>query len=94
MGGRYSVLSEVGIIPAYLMGINIIKLRKKIENVLVRVKKLLKDNSIKMAELLITKKNNNLIFLNYVPELEKFLWCQQLIAESLGKKNKASCAYF
>ena len=26
--------------------------------------------------------------LNYTPELEKFLfWCQQLIAESLGKKN-------
>ncbi len=32
---------------------------------------------------------NNLIFLNYSPQLEQFLfWCQQLIAESLGKKNK------
>ena len=31
----------------------------------------------------------NIIFLNYIPELEKFLfWCQQLIAESLGKKGK------
>ena len=31
----------------------------------------------------------NLVFLNYVPELENFLyWCQQLIAESLGKKGK------
>ena len=90
IGGRYSVLSEVGIIPAYLMGINIIKLRKKIRECFSKSKKaFLKDNSIKMAELLITKKNNNLIFLNYVPELEKFLyWCQQLIAESLGKKNK------
>ena len=30
-----------------------------------------------------------MVFLNYTPELEKFLdWCQQLIAESLGKKNK------
>ena len=29
-----------------------------------------------------------MIFLNYFPELEKFLfWCQQLVAESLGKKN-------
>ena len=36
-----------------------------------------------------SKKKNNIIFLNYSPELEKFLfWCQQLIAESLGKKNK------
>ena len=34
------------------------------------------------------EKMNNLIFLNYSPELEKFLfWCQQLIAESLGKKG-------
>ena len=31
---------------------------------------------------------NNLIFLNYSSNLEKFLfWCQQLIAESLGKKG-------
>ena len=30
-----------------------------------------------------------LIFLNYSPQIEKFLfWCQQLIAESLGKKGK------
>ena len=27
IGGRYSVLSEVGIIPAYLMGVNIFRLR-------------------------------------------------------------------
>ena len=31
IGGRYSVLSEVGIIPAYLMGINIFKLRSEID---------------------------------------------------------------
>ena len=31
----------------------------------------------------------HIIFLNYAPELEKFLfWCQQLLAESLGKDNK------
>ena len=42
-----------------------------------------------MAKLMNSKKYNNLIFLNYFPQLEKFLyWCQQLIAESLGKKNK------
>ena len=34
------------------------------------------------------KKLNNLIFLNYSPKFEKFLfWCQQLVAESLGKKQ-------
>ena len=90
VGGRYSVLSEVGIVPAYLMGVNITNLRKKIRDCLNKSNKVfLKYNSIKMAELLIFKRNNNLIFLNYVPELEKFLyWCQQLIAESLGKRDK------
>jgi len=90
IGGRYSVLSEVGIIPAYLMGVNILKLRSDIQKFL-RNKEMsfLKDSSIKLACLLSLKKINNLIFLCYSPELEKFLfWCQQLIAESLGKNNK------
>lgn len=90
VGGRFSVLSEVGIIPAYLMGINIYKLRKNIKAHLVRKKKfLLKNSSIELANLLNLKKLNNLIFLNYSSELEHFLfWCQQLVAESLGKKNR------
>ena len=90
IGGRYSVLSEVGIIPAYLMGINITKIRSKILDCLKNSNKLfLKDNTIKLATLMRSKKFNNLVFLNYFPELEKFLyWCQQLIAESLGKKNQ------
>ncbi len=90
IGGRYSVLSEVGIIPAYLMGVNIFKLRSKIQECLKKDNKnFLKKNSIKLANLINSKKCNNLIFLNYASELEKFIyWCQQLIAESLGKKNK------
>ena len=90
IGGRYSVLSEVGLIPAFLMGINIIKLRSKTLNWLNdKNKMLLKKSSINLANFMNSKKNNNLIFLNYSPELEKFLfWCQQLIAESLGKTNK------
>ena len=90
IGGRYSVLSEVGIIPAYLMGVNILKLRTGIIKFL-KSKKMtfLKDSTTKLAYLLNSKKINNLIFLCYSPEIEKFLfWCQQLIAESLGKKNK------
>ena len=90
IGGRYSVLSEVGIIPAYLMGINILKLRSNNLKFLNGKEMLyLKDSAIKLANLLNSKKINNLIFLCYSQELEKFLfWCQQLIAESLGKKNK------
>ncbi len=90
IGGRYSVLSEVGIIPSYLMGINISKLRGNLKKFLKNKEKLfLKNSSVKLACLLSSKKINNLIFLNYIPELEKFLfWCQQLIAESLGKKGR------
>ena len=90
IGGRFSVLSEVGILPAYLMGVNILKLRSGILKFLKGKKMLfLKDSTTKLAYLLNTKKINNLIFLCYSPELEKFLfWSQQLIAESLGKKNK------
>jgi glucose-6-phosphate isomerase len=90
IGGRYSVLSEVGIIPAYLMGINVLKLRSSILKFLRNKEMLfLKDSSTKLAYLLNSKKINNLIFLCYSPELRKFIfWCQQLIAESLGKKNK------
>jgi len=90
IGGRYSVLSEVGLIPAYIMGLNIDKLRSKIQDCLKeKNKNFIKRSSIKLANLMKSKKYNNLIFLNYSPELEKFLyWSQQLIAESLGKKNK------
>jgi len=89
IGGRYSVLSEVGIIPAILMGLNGVKLRKNVEKYInLKSKKSLKKVLIPIANLLKKKKMNNLIFLNYSPKLEKFLfWCQQLIAESLGKKG-------
>ena len=91
IGGRYSVLSEVGIVPAYIMGLNIIKLRKNIRIHLIKKeeKVILKDSTIKLANILFQKKISNLIFLNYSPELVKLLeWTQQLIAESLGKKGK------
>ena len=90
IGGRFSVLSEVGVIPAYLMGINIAKLRSHLAHFLQEKNKFfLKESSVKLSTFMDTKKKNNLIFLNYIPELNKFLlWNQQLIAESLGKKNK------
>ena len=89
VGGRYSVLSETGVIPAYLMGLNIEKLRSNTQKFLKGKNKIiLKNNVIKLASFMSSKKFNNLIFLNYIPQLEKFLyWCQQLIAESLGKNK-------
>ena len=90
IGGRYSVLSEVGLVPAYLMGININRLRGNILNHFkTNNKNFLKDSSIKLANLLKGNIIKNVIFCNYAPKLEKFLyWNQQLIAESLGKQGK------
>jgi glucose-6-phosphate isomerase len=72
------------------MGKNIYKLRSEIRLFLKgKLALILKDSSIKLASIL--KKNfiHDLILVSYIPEIEKFLyWCQQLIAESLGKKNK------
>ena len=89
IGGRNSVLSEVGIVPAFLMGLDILQIRRNIRKYIsFKEKGFLKDSVIKLACILKEKKLNNLIFLNYCPELEKFLyWCQQLVAESLGKNN-------
>lgn len=89
IGGRYSVLSEIGIVPAFLMGLDILQIRRNIRKYIsFKEKGFLKDSVIKLACILKDKKLNNLIFLNYCPELEKFLyWCQQLVAESLGKNN-------
>ena len=53
IGGRYSVLSETGIIPSYLMGINTLKLRSELLSILKEKNKfLLKDCTLKLASIL------------------------------------------
>lgn len=57
LGGRYSVLSEVGIIPSFLMGINIIKLRSNLKKYLKDKNKLfLKKSSLALSEIINKKK--------------------------------------
>ncbi len=89
IGGRYSVLSEVGMLPAELMGLKpenfkrfnyLIKNKNFIDNLLRNV------NSIYYF---IKQKKFNSIIINYDEKSESiFNWYQQLVAESLGKKNK------
>ena len=90
IGGRYSVLSEVGMIPAYFMGLKINHFRKNLLDFFKSKEKiLLIDNVIKLSDMYRHRKINSIILLNYAPEANEFLyWCQQLIAESLGKKGK------
>ena len=90
IGGRFSVLSEVGMLPAFLMGLSIKRIRN---NLLIPLENsninFLIKNTIKLSTLLENRKINNLVFCNFIPELDGFLsWSQQLIAESLGKNGK------
>ena len=88
IGGRYSVLSEVGMLPAQLMGLNPKKFRQF--NSLIKNKNFLNlliqnTNSI----LYFAKKKFNSVILNYDSKSDYlFQWYQQLVAESLGKKGK------
>ena len=90
IGGRYSILSEVGMVPAYFMGLKTNHFRRNLLNIFKSKKKeLLINNIIKLSHIYRFKKINSIILLNYAPEVNDFLyWSQQLIAESLGKKGK------
>ena len=89
IGGRYSVLSEVGMFPAALMGLNINKFKN--------LKKLLKNKSFVSSLIrnvasiysLNERGVKNSVILNYDSSLKDLsYWYQQLFAESLGKNGK------
>ena len=88
IGGRYSVLSEVGMLPAELMGLSSNKFRQL--NNLIKNKKFINELIINVNNTLhfLKKKKFNSIILNYDVSSESlFKWYQQLMAESLGKKG-------
>jgi glucose-6-phosphate isomerase len=89
IGGRYSVLSEVGMLPAELMGLqsnhfkqfnNLIKDKKFLNSLILNVESILQ---------FINQKKFNSILINYNEKSKSLLsWYQQLVAESLGKHQK------
>ena len=89
IGGRYSVLSEVGMLPAELMGLKASKFKRL--NYLINNNNFISqlicnvESTLKFTK----QKKYNSIILNYDEGSENlFKWYQQLIAESLGKKSK------
>ena len=89
IGGRYSVLSEVGMLPAELMGLNERKFKRL--NYLIKNKKFINSLIINVNFIYecISKGKKNSVILNYDEKSENlFKWYQQLTAESLGKKSK------
>jgi glucose-6-phosphate isomerase len=88
IGGRYSVLSEVGMLPAELMGLNAKSFKQF--NYLVKNKKFINAliNDVSLILFFSKKKKFNSIIINYDDQSESlFKWYQQLVAESLGKEK-------
>jgi len=89
IGGRYSVLSEVGMLPAELMGLKSNNFRQL--NSLIKNKKFINAliSNVSSTLYFMKKKRFNSVIINYDEKSENlFNWYQQLVAESLGKKNK------
>jgi len=89
VGGRYSVLSEVGMLPAELMGFKEKKFKRF--NKLVKSKHFISNliTNVNSILTLVKQKKLNSIILNYDENSNNlFKWYQQLVAESLGKKSK------
>ena len=89
IGGRYSVLSEVGMLPAEFMGLNEKKFKRF--NYLINNKNFINsliENVTSIFSFIKTGKTN-LVILNYDQKSDSlFQWYQQLLAESLGKNKK------
>ena len=89
VGGRYSALSEVGMLPAELFGLKSEKF-KKFDN-LIKQKNFLSTliNNVDMMYKFHSSGKTNSVILNFDDSLISLLeWYQQLLSESLGKKGK------
>ena len=89
IGGRYSVLSEVGMIPSELVGFKTEKFKKL--NQLIKNKNFLNNLISNVSAIYNYTKigKTNSIILNYDERSDDFFrWYQQLTAESLGKDGK------
>ena len=88
IGGRYSVLSEVGMLPSELMDLKPKNFRQL--NNLIKNKNFLNNLVLNVSNIIFYLKNKkfNSIIINYdEASTNLFNWYQQLVAESLGKNN-------
>ena len=88
IGGRYSVLSEVGMLPAELMDLKSNNFKQL--NNLIKNKNYLNTlvNNVDQILYFLNRKKFNSIIINYDEKSTNlFNWYQQLVAESLGKKS-------
>jgi len=93
IGGRYSVFSNVGMVPAILAGLDVKKVHQGVINVLNQNNFI---NLFKFAQIFKFCKSNNFsssVLMTYSDGLYYFgKWYLQLWAESIGKKNRGVTA--
>jgi glucose-6-phosphate isomerase len=97
VGGRFSVLTNVGLLPAAMLGLDIVAIREGAELALKPVldKKAAADVpaalGAALAVTLAERGKNIAVMMAYADRLERFTrWYVQLWAESLGKDGKGS----
>jgi glucose-6-phosphate isomerase len=92
IGGRYSALSNFGVVPATLAGLNIGRLLEEAGKATAEAKLAVDANSAVQLGLLLGTAHNagrNKITFFTSPEVHDFgAWLEQLIAESTGKLGK------
>tara|TARA_B100001123_G_C14865447_1_gene849736 strand:- start:22 stop:720 length:699 start_codon:yes stop_codon:yes gene_type:complete len=90
IGGRFSIFSNVGMVPAIIAGLDVKKVHK---GALLEIENQSKNDFLKIAQYFRYHNNvlniNNSVVMTYSDALFFFgKWYLQLWAESLGKKNK------
>ena len=93
IGGRYSVFSNVGMVPAIIAGLDVKKIHQGAKKV---INKYNFNNSYKFAQIFKFCKSNKFllnVLMTYSDGLNYFgKWYLQLWAESIGKKNRGVTA--
>ena len=93
IGGRYSVFSNVGLLPAYIAGLDIAKIREGANDIISRINKHSFIEHLKGALIITHLQSSQSINLNvlmtYADSLYYFgRWYLQLWSESIGKESK------
>ena len=93
IGGRYSVFSNVGMVPAIIAGLNVKKIHEGVVKVLNKNDF---NNALKFAQMFKYSVSNNFsssVLMTYSDGLNYFgKWYLQLWAESIGKQNRGVTA--
>ena len=93
IGGRYSIFTNVGMVPAIIAGLDVKEIHKGARNVIENYNK---ENLYKLGQLFKFQHKTNLtssVIMTYSDALQYFgKWYLQLWAESIGKEKKGITA--